>query len=1094
MTAPYPASLAMVSSGQLLFADASQSWNPSQFPVLPAVNIALTAQGTAASGNVSTLTLTNSNIYEPFEPPSIRPDLSKQFQISQGGLVTFEESKVGFVSTVATSFNAGVSNLQQSAIGGAGIQDIVTGTPDTMTNAVAKLDAWLANAFLFQPPAVQTVAAETNSMWGGIRWQNFNTYNVLDKFIPYVTSIVLIIGDVTTSDYCTLEITNPSFYPYKTYTSGISPQQTPLVDVRVFSDFFPGGNTTYTKRALEANCIRVVTESGAAIFPTSGPVAAVDPTNGVDSYTILSLYLPLMETAYPKGTPIPINIVYLNNTSAPTHITTTSVTQTTTGGPSAFSSITVVGAGTGFVDLQVPYPQYSDVLTSTTESYFSSYTVSYTYDQLAIANVANVGFQYGVPNPTTTPSSLSTYVGNTYSESYPVCSSVQNILVEGNPPVVPGAVWSTSVLAYNSAFQPGVDTAGPYASTLFPMVTISSIQSTLLEATDLTQVALASTLHSTLYNGTTWSVGPSIGNDVLFISTVGPLEFGTQHPVQFNDPTYPGDQNTNTFILTQTDLQTHSGQPVSLSLTPVNNNYVLNSVFSQASNAAILATTLSDTQSTFGYQQFFYAARLLASVTVSTLSTATQSVQLSQLNTRIPSFNGTPQVQLQNSPPYVFSTEYSGQPSTTGAWITAVTSTIFISGLLTPTPNSQFCFDMSGTNFASMYSAATFAEAQLYYKSNAAGPFSAFSTNVRIMDGLTPVTTRPFPANTVLTLSSLSVNANESVYTDPNDPGNLFLVATVTPANPTSNSSITISTLVYEYVDTLSYPYLSNFTDQAGTNGQRVLCLVPYINDTSTSQYFMDDGIDTVGSNGQGLNTDVSSFITVTLPNQVALLSSLLYNNTSSISSIYTDYYSRELLFSGGHYIHPAGFNFTPFNDGFQYPDFTYDLYNDTTFGNRYATFAFEQSTLTVPTPYSYLYVRVNTPSLLSSIQMTRTENNWWPNTLTNELLVSSMKVRMHTKLTGTYNAGTTRSFETAWLNALKQVDLYAYDDSIYDIGSVYGVSTLSGGDVEYQVQINRRSYLKVMALVRVGIALDASQYSGTPITFTGIQVRMSDS
>jgi hypothetical protein len=126
-------------------------------------------------------------------------------------------------------------------------------------------------------------------------------------------------------------------------------------------------------------------------------------------------------------------------------------------------------------------------------------------------------------------------------------------------------------------------------------------------------------------------------------------------------------------------------------------------------------------------------------------------------------------------------------------------------------------------------------------------------------------------------------------------------------------------------------------------------------------------------------------------------------------------------------------------------------------------------------------------------IQSNRSLNDYWPNTLTNYLLTSSMKVRMHAKILGTFNIGLTQTFETAWVNGLKQVDFYNYDDGVYDNGATYGVSTLGGGDIEYKLLINRRYYQKTMTFVQVGIAQDGSQYSGTPITFQGIQVRLSD-
>jgi hypothetical protein len=905
-----------------------------------------------------------------------------------------------------------------------------------------------------------------------------------------------VIGDPSTSNYCTLEITDPEFFPFKTYTSGISPQHHPLVALRIFTDFFPtGGDVRYTKTAMQTQCIRIVSESGSVFFPATGIVAAFDYTNGTDTYTTLSVYLPLLDTSYAKDGPVPVSIAYLNNTSGPTHVTATSTQQNSTGGPSAPSTITAYGAGPESLILQVTPPQYSDASAQVTAPYYSEYDASYTYKQLAVANITNVGFQYGSTDPTQPPSTLSTYVGSTFTETFLAQNVSTQLLYATGPPLLPGIVWSTTVRAINSAQLAGAEGKGPLMSTLFPSVLSPPLTGVPLRANDPTQVAAASTVRTMSYGANGWTTGGSVGHDALFMSTIAPLAFSPSSVVQFNDATYPGDRNAITTVITQTDSVGHVGQPVALVETPTQNDYVLGVPASVAANAATLAATLSDTQTTAGYTHYFYAADLSGSVSVSTITTATQQVQLSLTNMRIPSFAATPASQTVDSAPYLFSTELSAKPSTTGLLPTNITSTIFISGLLTPSPHSEFQFDMSGVNFAYRYSASTFASAQLHYLSNSVGNLYGYSNSVRILNAGVPVTTAPFPINTPLTLSSLSVYANTSLYTDPNTPSSIAIVASVTPLNPAPEGrNIQISSMIHAYVDTVSFPYLSQFTDTTGSNGCRVLTLVPYINDPSTSQYFMDDGVDVFGNTGDGLNVGVSSFFTVTLPATVQTASTILYDHTQPISSIYTNYYSRELLFAGGQYIHPAGFNYTPFDNGFQYPDFTYDLYNDTTFGYRYATFAFEDANLASATPYNYLYIRVNAPSAGGVIESDRTVNNYWPTELTNRMLVSSMKVRMHAKILGTFNAGLTLPFETAWVNAFKQVDFYNHDDANYDMGATYSVSTLGGGDIEYKLLINRRYYQKTMTLVRVGIAQDASQYSGEPITFQGIQIRLSDS
>jgi hypothetical protein len=403
----YPANIAFLSSGQLLFGDSSQPWDPTNFPTLPSTSLTLTAQGTAASGNLSTLTLTNSNIYEPFEPVGVRSTLKKQLQVSAGGLITFRETTLGYVSTIAPAFDAPVNSFQPSTIGGAGLMDALSGAPDTVTNGLAKLDAWIANAFLFQPPPISPIQTLPNSMFGSLQWSNFVTYAILDKFVPYVTSIVLIIGDPTTNDYCTLEIADELYFPYKTYTDGISPYRTPLVALQIFTDFFPvNAPISFSKQQLQSQCIRLVSESGNVTFPGTGKVVIITPTDGTSTYTTMSLYLPNLATAYPKNTPVPVSVVFLNNTSVNANVVQMSTLQTTTGGPSAPDNITVDSVGTEVVQLEVTKPDYSDANALLTTPFFSTYNVNYTFQEMATAHTGDLGFQYGLATPTTVPSTM----------------------------------------------------------------------------------------------------------------------------------------------------------------------------------------------------------------------------------------------------------------------------------------------------------------------------------------------------------------------------------------------------------------------------------------------------------------------------------------------------------------------------------------------------------------------------------------------------------------------------------------------------------------------------------------------------------------
>ena len=190
----------MLSSGQILFADPTKTWIPENFPTLPSTLMSLTAAGTVESASFHTLTLSNAVSYEPYEPQNLLPALSKVLHISQQGTISYSEPKVGMVSTVSAPFQKDVRGFQASTIGAAHILDVSSAAPDTLTNALGKLDSWIANAFLLQPPAVNAVEADTNSLYGGVRWLNFNTYSVFDKFVPYVSRILFTIGDPLTNN------------------------------------------------------------------------------------------------------------------------------------------------------------------------------------------------------------------------------------------------------------------------------------------------------------------------------------------------------------------------------------------------------------------------------------------------------------------------------------------------------------------------------------------------------------------------------------------------------------------------------------------------------------------------------------------------------------------------------------------------------------------------------------------------------------------------------------------------------------------------------------------------------------------------------
>jgi hypothetical protein len=171
-------------------------------------------------------------------------------------------------------------------------------------------------------------------------------------------------------------------------------------------------------------------------------------------------------------------------------------------------------------------------------------------------------------------------------------------------------------------------------------------------------------------------------------------------------------------------------------------------------------------------------------------------------------------------------------------------------------------------------------------------------------------------------------------------------------------------------------------------------------------------------------------------------------------------------------------------------------MYYDENKGNRFATFLLEQSVLAQPTPLQYMMIAIHNPTFISSITNNRA-TNFYPNNPVQTYLISSMRIHLHAKVIGNYDVGGIESVETAWLNCFKQVDEMTFDDSVYDVGAcsaIYAPNNGSNAGYMYTyVQMNRRFYTKIGALIRVGISYDASIYSADPITFDGVSVSFSD-
>lgn len=1105
MSGPYIAPQATLSSGQILFADPSKPWTPDNFPDMPSTLLAFTAISSISDGNISTISFTNGRLYESFEPLNVRPVLQKSFQINNAGVVTYEESKVGFVSSFLNAFSTSITAFTPSTIGGANIEDVTQARPDTMTNALGKLDAWIANAFLLQPPAATIVEVERTSLYGGVRWVNFPTYSVLDKFVPYVTSILFIVGDTDSPNYCTFELFDSNYFPYKTYTDGISPYFSPLVRFRVFTDFFlTNADHIYTKANMQAKCIRLISESGDATFPPTGKVLAFENTDGETTYTTLSIYLPNLKNTYPKDSEIPIKVLYLNRTVPYPNICCASTIINSVGGPDMPSSITQVGYTDTSMDVRVVRPVYSDALAGVTEPYFSSYTVDYTLVGMnsAVSNLSPLGFRYGIPDPSTIPGFAIPYSNVTFSQELPYCYSTQTLRVTGNDAnlLYPGMLWSTTVTATNSANIVGEE--GSAISSIFftgfPTTTTPSIDTMPLSNTSIrqTRYATQSTVNTPRYYGNGWATGDSISTDIVFLSTTLGLTFQLSTACQFNDTTYPGDRSTITANTYFTDTATVTTNSVTLTLSTFADDFPLDTLLSNINGSNILHAYITDSELDVPHQKYFYNSQISGVQSIDTISMLPEVIQVALENHTLAT---EPEVQTRSTLEYVFQTEPVRNTSTTAILFqNIVTGAEQVSGIYTPTTSSLFYFDAFGSNIGNYVVSSCFATAYLTMNSARIGPQANYASNVHIYDGLSEVTTLPLPMDTTLTLSSCTLRLNPNVYQIHADPKPVYIATKFQPAAPQTQPNVFTSSLTAAiFIDTVSMNTISTFDKTTGPNGLRVLSLLPRDDLYGTSNN-MNDGVDDMGNIGDGLNVTLNPYFNVDFSNICTVSPDVHYNHTSTISTIYTDFYSRELLYTRGLYIHPAGYDFSQFNPaligqpGAIYPDYTYDLVYDENFGFRYASFAYESAVYPVPTAIQYVYVKIKNPSYLGTVQDDRTSNTFFPNDLVAPYYISSMKVRMHVKVFGLYNAGTEFQSESSWVNGFTAIDETTFDDSVYNVAACHGASMM-GSDIEYKVQINRRLYTKLCPIVRIGISQDGSEYSGDPITFDAVQVRFSD-
>jgi len=1118
MTSPYPATIINLSSGQLLFNDPTENppWNPNSLgsnpPIFPSTSLAIGVQGKIENRNLESITFTNIFKYQSYENSTTLTKLQKSLVVDGKGIVTYEEPKVGVVSTVAAAFNGTVSTFVNSTIGGVNIYDTASGTPDTLTNAFGKLDGWIANAFLLQPPAVTLVEADNTSLYGGVRWLNPRVYNILDKSMPYVTGIVFIIGTPGSGNVCSFELNDCSFFPYKGFRNGISPYFNPLVRLRIFSDFFPcSANVMYTKAVMKSNCINIIENSGNAAIPELGKVFGINYTDHTTTYTTISIYLPNITNSYPKGTPVPIQIAYINKTEGDVNIAYSSTVTNVLGAPSILTNITPLSEGVSSLRIRVNRPDLADSLGNVTTPYFSTYSLQYTLGRLATAHAGDVGFRYGTTDPQTIHTPLTNYINSTMTQEFVYALSTQNLQLTGaalDNPVIPGVVWSTVGYATNFARQIGTKTAGPILSTLFPNILIQPIQSTSLSNVSYSQTRYQNAgflKYLSFQNG--WNTGYNVSTDVFFLSTPTTLAYQLNSPAQLNDPSFPGDRNNITITNNYTNTDGNKYITTKLELSTIYDDFPLNTNLSTMTpNADRLATTIYDPYPNIFFQKHFYGAQIVGNQYVSTISTSAQKLQITLTNTQITDYNF-PIVlnnNIQSTSTYLFETEPSRAPSTLNlVYKNVCLSTTYLCGLLTPSPTSKFIFDIVANDFARFYSGPEFANAYISQDTAQIGPIASYSTGVRIYNNVTntEVTSLPFPLSTVMRISSCAVGIFSTVYQFPIEPAPININATVIHANPQGFVSTFISSLTSSiFIDTVSLTKYSTFTDINGTNGARVVSLLP-IPGIGVSPNDIYDSIDLHGTHGIGLNVNLDPYFTIGTQSNITMSPAILYDHAQSISSLFTNYYSRELLYTNGKYIHPAGYTFQQFNGALlgqpaaSYPNFTYDLVYDHNNGFRYATFVHESPQFAEPTNLQYLNVLVKNPSVVSTISENYYKNTWFPDIPTVPYLMSTLMVRMHAKLYSTYEDRGYQMASTTWMDCLQLVDDTIYNDMSTNIASCVAVSTI-GNDVQYTVQFDRRAYTRLCAVVRIGMSKDSGLYAGDfpyPITFDAIETSYSD-
>ena len=191
-----------------------------------------------------------------------------------------------------------------STIGGIGIKDatgIVRSNADTYTNAITKLDYWIYENVIDQPPAPKFADIRGTESNIGYYWSNSPQIKlgVLDRWVPYVAAIVMdLYSGVTSSSsnfYGRFVVGEP-YIPYSTY---------PVKGVEFNNRVTPGSITAYSNSYYRSYILQIGVNSATANI-ANGPYSlvmnfsnySINPVNrlhyGSNNFIILTPRAPLL--------------------------------------------------------------------------------------------------------------------------------------------------------------------------------------------------------------------------------------------------------------------------------------------------------------------------------------------------------------------------------------------------------------------------------------------------------------------------------------------------------------------------------------------------------------------------------------------------------------------------------------------------------------------------------------------------------------------------------------------------------------------------------------------------------------------------------